>query len=151
MTSKFPAVPSLRALAFNRLASRYHKFENKGREDQLVLILSKLPVTLIPELMHRKTTLDAVDAATDAKELVRSFAFRVSDREIRKHTDVQCEICDHAFVIEVEVEDDYPTEEKEAAEEEIERLRDIKRQKLDTHCLQKKICSDYGFEDSEDE
>ncbi len=69
MASELNVVPSLRALAFNRLAKRYRKFENKGREDQLVLMLSKLPVTLIPEFMRRKAALDAIEAADDVKEV----------------------------------------------------------------------------------
>ncbi len=74
MASDLITVPSLRALALNHVVKRYRRLESKGREDQLVLLLSKIPVTLIPELMRRKAAAEATDAAVDVKEVVKRFS-----------------------------------------------------------------------------
>ncbi len=152
MTSELNVVPSLRALAFNRLAERYRKFENKGREDQLVLMLSKLPVTLIPEFMRRKAALDAIEAADDVKEVVTKFSKRCSETTVSKFADIECEICDHTCEIQVDFEAACPEEDECEALEEITREQANKRQKLLTHHLAKSVCPDYGFaEDSEED
>ncbi len=146
MASDLATVPALRALAFNHIVKRYRRFENKGREDQLVLLLSQMPVTLIPELVRRKAAAEAVDAADDVKEVVKRFSNECSGKTMSKWVESECEICDHVQELEVEVHADSPDDEQLAAEVEITRERDRKRQKLDASVLLNKVCPDYGFE-----
>jgi hypothetical protein len=144
------AVPSLRALAFNRLVERYGRLELAGRENEQTLMLFKLPVTLLPEFMRRKAAFEAVDAATDAKELMWRFGKSVAKRNI-KHVAVECQICDHTFEIDVTVGDEQPARQVKAMNKEIKDVQHRKRQKLNEHCLLKPICANYGFDDTEAE
>ena len=150
MTSEFPAVPSLRALAFNRLVERYRLFETKGREDQLVLLLSKLPVTLIPEFMRRKAAFEALDAADDIVEVVEYCSEAFGNRIITAEDTRQCHICDHEQEISIETSFEYPDSENEATVTEIKRVQSNKRQKLLTHHLDKPVCPYYGFVDDDE-
>ncbi len=145
MTSELNVVPSLRALAFNRLAERYRKFENKGREDKLVLMLSKLPVTLIPELMRRKTALDAITSADDIKDVVTHLSERISWPRITKNTLHQCISCHVEQEVELEFKVDRPEDEEEETIEWIDREKAKKKRKLKQHCLQKEIPPTYAW------
>ncbi len=145
MTSQLNVVPSLRALAFNCLAERYRMFENKGREDKLVLMLSKLPVTLIPELMRRKAALDAITAADDIKDVVTHLSERISWPRTTKNTMHQCISCDHEQEVELEFTNDRPVDEEEETLEWITREKAKKKRKLKQHCLQKEIPPTYAW------
>ncbi len=150
MASELVAVPSLRALAFNRIAERYIHFEHKGREDQLVLLLSKMPITLIPELMRRKAAYEAVEAADDAKEVVARAIETCASRTRLYHSDIQCRICDHEQGVTMEATNNWREKcSKQVSQKEIEQTQENKRRKLLAHHIEKPVCPNYGFAEDE--
>ncbi len=150
MASDLNVVPSLRALAFNRLVKRYRKFESKGREDQLVLLLSKLPVTLIPELMRRKAAAEAIDAAEDVQEVVARFSDECRNKIITCAVDVRCQICDFEHEMDVDIDTGSVNGEQETINGEIADQQARKRTKLNAHVLAKPVRPDYGFDADSD-
>ncbi len=80
------------------------------------------------------------------------FSTDIAERTVTRYGEFACEICDHVNETEVEVGDEFPQDERNNADEQIRYSQNRKRQKLNTHCLQKRVCPNYGFEeDSDDE
>ena len=151
MTSNLIEVPSLRALAFNKLVKHYAKTERRGNcEAQLVDIVSSLPPSLLPEFMRRKAAVEAVRAAKDSKEIVRLFKDTVLAQPVDLHVTSDCEICDHSQVVHLTTLVD-TEEEMDLLNAEIDRVAANKRRKMLHDQVIRPVCSHYGFAESEPE